>query len=175
MAKGNLMYSFGQDKSISMLFLFIKWNTSDILVLFFFNRLHFNLVPGTASHFRIHVLVTHVYPLQPKKHTCILDSHSLLGWRYRHMIKSLSIFPPTSFLSQYWPSLYKLLSSTSLLSSLVRNLMFLLSFFMNFDHCELLERLVPQLKKKKQKLSPAVIGSFWKFVRNWSSLLIHPN
>lgn len=77
--------------------LYKKWNISNILVLFFFCKIHFNLVPGTASHFRIHVLVTHVHPLQPKEHTWILDSHSLLWWRYQHMMKTFSIFPPCPF------------------------------------------------------------------------------
>jgi hypothetical protein len=49
--------------------LYRKWNISNILAFLFFNRTHFGLVPGTASHVRIHVLVTHMHPSQPKEHT----------------------------------------------------------------------------------------------------------
>lgn len=49
--------------------LYRKWNISNILAFLFFNRIHFNLVPGTASHVRIHVLVTHTRPSQPEEHT----------------------------------------------------------------------------------------------------------
>jgi hypothetical protein len=61
---------FGKDKNVSTWFPFIqKWNISNILVFLFFNRIHFSLVPGTASQVRIHVLVTHMHPSQPKEHT----------------------------------------------------------------------------------------------------------
>lgn len=60
-------------------FLYRNWDTSNILVFFlFFNRIHFHLVPGTASHFRIHILVTHMQQLHPQEHTWNWDSHSFI-------------------------------------------------------------------------------------------------
>ena len=60
---------FEQDKmSPHRFLLYRKWNISNILT-FLFNKISFSLVPGTAFHFRIHVSVTHMHPLQPKEHT----------------------------------------------------------------------------------------------------------
>lgn len=49
--------------------LYRKWNISNILAFLFFNRIRFSLVPGTASHVRIHVSVTRMRPSQPKERT----------------------------------------------------------------------------------------------------------
>ena len=60
---------FKQDKTSPHCFLlYRKSNISNILT-FLFNKISFNLVPGTALHFRIHVSTTHMHPLQPKEHT----------------------------------------------------------------------------------------------------------
>ena len=60
---------FKHDKTSPHRFLlYRKWNISNILT-FLFNKISFSLVPGTAFHFRIHVSVTHMHPLQPKEHT----------------------------------------------------------------------------------------------------------
>ena len=60
---------FKQDKTSPYCFLlYRKSNISNILT-FLFNKISFDLVPGTALHFRIHVSTTHMHPLQPEEHT----------------------------------------------------------------------------------------------------------
>lgn len=70
---------FDQDRNISTLFAFIQKEHFKYIIFLFFNRIHFNLVPGTASHFKIHVLVTHMHPLQPKEHTVKKHNGKLLS------------------------------------------------------------------------------------------------
>lgn len=42
---------------------------SIVLVFLFFDRIHSNLASGTGSHFKIHSLIMHIHPLQPKEGT----------------------------------------------------------------------------------------------------------